>query len=65
MPQLVALGPFQEFNLGYQFGIDPNTLLHFLDGQGFAPSRLSRFWQVDEGTFNPRWRAQLLKHLAA
>ena len=54
MAQVVASGPFQEFNLRYEFGIDPNTLLHLLSRQGFAPSRLSRFWQVDEGTFNSR-----------
>jgi len=64
MTQVAAFGPFQEFNLGYQFGIDPNTLLHFLRRQSFAPSRLSRFRQVDEGTFNPRQRPQFLKHLA-
>ena len=64
MPQTIAFGPFQEFNLRYEFGIDPNTLLHLLRCQSFTPSRLSRFWQVDGGTstlargrsFSNTWR---------
>jgi hypothetical protein len=54
MAQVVAFRPFQEFNLGYELGIDPNTLLHPLRCQSVAPSRLSRFWQVDEWAFNSR-----------
>ena len=32
MPQMVVVGPFQQFNLRYEFGTDPNTLLHLLRG---------------------------------
>jgi hypothetical protein len=57
MAQVVAFGPFQEFNLGYQFGIDPTSSsspLSKLRPISSVVFPASRFQQIDKGTFNPR-----------
>jgi hypothetical protein len=65
MPKMVAIGPFQKFNLRHEFWSDPNTFLHIISGQAFAPARTMRLWQVDEWAFQNHQELQLFEYLTA
>src|SRR5258708_12103986 len=65
MPQPVAFGPLQEFDNSHQFRTHPDTFLHLLSIQNFAPSGASGLRQIHERTFISDERLQLLvNHLA-
>jgi hypothetical protein len=49
-PQMIALGPFQKFDLSYEFRLGPNTFLHIVGGQAFAPTRTMRLRKIYERT---------------
>src|SRR5438309_189374 len=64
MPEMIRFSPLQKLDLSHEFKPDPNTLLHIVSGQAFAPTRAMRLWQVDEWTFRDHQGSQLFDRLA-
>jgi hypothetical protein len=68
MPEMIRVGPFQEFNPGYEFRPDPNTFIYIFGGQSFAPTRtmfLRKMTKGQSGTSKDRnrpntWRRDAL-----
>ena len=61
MPEMIRVGPFQEFNPGHEFRPDPNTFIHIFGGQSFAPTRtmfLRKMTKGQSGTSKDRNRRQ-------
>jgi hypothetical protein len=50
MPQMMARGPFGEFDLRNKFRFKPSTLFHDVCGQGFSPPRGPGFGQIRKWT---------------
>jgi hypothetical protein len=49
MPEMIRVGPFQEFNPGYEFRPDPNTFIHIFGGQSFAQTRTMFLRKMTKG----------------
>src|SRR5258708_2834228 len=60
---MVALSPFQEFNLCDEFGPEPNAFLHVFGGQTFAPSRAMPLWKIHERTFGRHKGPKFLEYV--
>jgi hypothetical protein len=68
MPEMIRVGPFQEFNPGHEFRPDPNTFIHIFGGQSFVPTRtmfLRKMTKGHSGTSKDRnrpntWRRDAL-----
>jgi hypothetical protein len=59
MPEVIRFGPFQKFNLGHEFRLQPNAFPHVFGSQPITPPTFVCFGKVDKrqsGTSKDRSR---------
>jgi len=63
MPQVVALGPFGEFDLGDEPRAEPLDLLHHFCRDRFAAAGTGWFGKVGEGTHRGAQLRKVFRYL--
>lgn len=68
MPNVIRVGPFEEFKIRHEFCLHPNALFHLRSGEALSPATGRRFREIDAraGPYDQRFEAsvQLAQYLA-
>jgi hypothetical protein len=62
---MIALCPFEEFNLRHQLRPNPNAFLHVFCGQALTPARSSLLGKIYERTVFDDQRSKPLENLVS
>jgi len=63
--EVVAFGPFGEFDLGHEPRAEPLDFLHDVTGYRFTTSRASLLRKIIERTFRGSQSSKMFRHVAS